>query len=93
LIFDPQDPDSRAEAVSHMASNSPRKFIRKSPKSPSAVSMRPRKPTLFFLIEPPFNIIFSSNYAMSSYVFFVFTKAVPGSNPATPQSPERVQDI
>jgi hypothetical protein len=36
-------PDSRPKAVLHMAPYSPRKSIRKSPKSDSAVSMRPRK--------------------------------------------------
>jgi hypothetical protein len=40
-------PDSQDEAVSHMASNSPRNSIRKSPKLASMVSMRPQKPIFF----------------------------------------------
>jgi hypothetical protein len=56
--FDPrffhQGPESRAEAVFHMVSYSPRKSIRKSPKFDPAVSLTPSDQT--FLSEFPFNI-------------------------------------
>jgi hypothetical protein len=56
----PFDPDSQAEAVSHMTSYSPRKSIQKSPLLDPAVSMTPQ--VLTFMPEFPFNIMFSSNY-------------------------------